>query len=112
MERNRHQRTLAKMIGLYCHAHHGTARGELCVQCATLCDYALQRLANCPYAPDKLVCALCPIHCYRPAERERIRQVMRYAGPRLLWHAPGLALMHLVDRLRSKGRIARGPGQR
>jgi hypothetical protein len=29
--------------------------------------------------------------------RERVREVMRYAGPRMLLHHPWLAICHLVD---------------
>jgi hypothetical protein len=29
--------------------------------------------------------------------RERVRTVMRYAGPRMMWRHPFLALAHLVD---------------
>ena len=32
--------------------------------------------------------------------RERMRRVMRYAGPRLLWYRPLDALGHLLCRLR------------
>jgi hypothetical protein len=33
--------------------------------------------------------------------RERAREVMRYAGPRMLRRHPWLALMHLFDTLRA-----------
>ena len=31
---------------------------------------------------EKTFCSNCTVHCYRPEMRERIRTVMRYAGPR------------------------------
>jgi len=34
--------------------------------------------------------------------RERIRAVMRYAGPRMLWRHPLLALLHLADGLQDE----------
>jgi hypothetical protein len=33
--------------------------------------------------------------------RERIRQVMRYAGPRMLFNHPILSVFHLIHRVKS-----------
>ena len=35
--------------------------------------------------------------------RDRIRAVMRYADPRMLFRHPILAVLHLLDGLRGKG---------
>ena len=95
----RERRTITAMIGLYCRDHHEAEDG-LCASCARLQAYALRRLAACPYQEAKPTCARCPIHCYRREERERIREVMRYVGPRMLCRHPYLAVRHLLDRLR------------
>ena len=87
------------MIGLYCREEHGTD-GGLCGECEALRDYARQRLLKCPFQQGKTTCAKCPVHCYKPDMRERIRAVMRYAGPRMLVRHPILALLHLLDGLR------------
>lgn len=87
------------MIRLYCHDRHGT-RDELCAGCRELVDYARVRLERCPFGEDKPTCARCPVHCYRPEMRQRIRAVMRYAGPRMLLRHPLLAVRHLIDGLR------------
>ena len=34
------------------------------------------------------------IFCYAPKEREAIREVMRWAGPRMIWYAPKDAFIH------------------
>jgi len=88
------QQTIEAMIGIYCRDHHHT-RKELCVECQQLADYATARLRHCLFAPNKPTCKNCPVHCYRPEEKERIRQVMRYAGPRMLLHHPWMAVQHL-----------------
>ena len=93
------QRTVAKMIALYCHAQHHT-QGSLCPECAELSAYAQARIARCAFLPDKPTCAKCPVHCYQPAMRAQIRQVMRYAGPRMLLHDPVAAIRHLAQTLR------------
>ncbi|HUI25120.1 MAG TPA: nitrous oxide-stimulated promoter family protein [Candidatus Kryptonia bacterium] len=83
------------MIGLFCRDHHGGR--QLCSDCATLLAYAHQRLEKCPFGEDKPTCVKCPVHCYKPACREQVRVVMRYAGPRLLLRRPILAIRHLLD---------------
>ena len=92
----RKRRTLEAMIRLYCRDQHGGG-SVLCETCTELLAYAGARLDACPYGEAKSTCARCPVHCYKPAMRERIRAVMRYAGPRMLWHHPVLAVLHLLD---------------
>jgi hypothetical protein len=94
MERER--RTIDTMVRLYCRDHHGT-RGGSCDECDDLREYALARLERCRYQDAKPTCANCPIHCYRPDMRERVRVVMRYSGPRMLLRHPYLAIAHLRD---------------
>ncbi len=92
----RERRTIEAMIRLYCRHHHGGGR-NLCPACAELLDYAFQRLDRCPFQEGKTTCAKCPVHCYKPSMREKVREVMRYSGPRMLWRHPVLALFHLLD---------------
>lgn len=96
----REQNTIQKMTALYCHEKHGAPNGTLCPECRALAEYALERLHRCPFQAQKPTCAKCPIHCYKPAMREQVRSIMRYAGPRMLLHHPLLAIMHLADGLR------------
>ena len=87
------------MARVYCHHHHGQSRGP-CAECESLVAYAGKRLPHCPFGADKPTCNGCPVHCYAPAMRERVREVMRYAGPRMIFRHPWLALRHLFDGLR------------
>lgn len=98
----RERRTVEAMVGLYCREQHGGERVP-CEACTELLAYAGARLDACRYAGDKPTCARCPVHCYKPGMRERVRSVMRYAGPRMLWHHPVLAVLHLLDGLRRDG---------
>jgi predicted amidophosphoribosyltransferase len=84
------------MVGLYCRGHHGRTK-EICGDCRDLLEYALRRLDCCPFGAEKTTCAHCPIHCYKPEMRARVRAVMRYAGPRMLFRHPILALFHFLD---------------
>jgi hypothetical protein len=92
----RERKTVTAMLHLYCRRHHG-GQGGLCQACAELHAYAMCRLDRCPFGADKPTCAHCPVHCYRADRREQIRAVMRYAGPRMLWRHPYLAIRHLLD---------------
>ncbi len=94
-------RTVEAMIRFYCCGQHGTTDG-LCPECQALQDYAQQRLLKCPFQAGKTTCAKCSVHCYRPDMRDRIRVVMRFAGPRMLTRHPILALLHLLDGLRKE----------
>jgi len=89
-----------RMLRVYCGHHHGTQQDELCPDCTALAAYAEQRLMRCPYGGKKPTCRNCPIHCYRPAEREQVKAVMRFAGPRLVKSGDFGALMHLVHGLK------------
>lgn len=95
----RERKTVSVMIAMYCRDHHGT-NGDLCLECRELLEYAEERLSRCPFKEGKTTCAKCPVHCYKPTQRERIRTVMRYAGPRMPRRHPVLALWHLADGLR------------
>jgi hypothetical protein len=92
----RELKTVRVMIELYCRDHHGGGT-ELCEECRTVWDYANQRVDRCPFRAAKPTCLNCTVHCFQPAMRERIRVVMRYAGPRMLWRHPVLALFHTLD---------------
>lgn len=96
----REHRTIAAMIAIYCRRVHGSA-AEPCAACAELRDYAEHRLERCPFQESKPPCAKCPIHCYQPRIRAQVKEVMRYAGPRIFLRHPVFALRHWLDGFRS-----------
>ncbi|MBL37570.1 MAG: hypothetical protein CMP07_04095 [Xanthomonadales bacterium] len=91
-------KTMRRMVEIHCRDHHGTTRP--CPDCEDFLSYAEQRLDKCPYGEEKPTCAKCPVHCYRKQRREQARDIMRYAGPRMMLHHPWLALMHVLDKFR------------
>lgn len=104
----RERRTVRAMVTLYCRHHHG--RHGLCASCEELLAYADRRLDLCPYGSVKPTCANCPIHCYRPDPRQQMRDVMRFAGPRMLTRHPYLAIMHLIEGRRPAPPLPRRAG--
>lgn len=91
---DREKRIVEQMIRIYCRHKEGNA--ELCSGCAGLIAYACTRLDRCRFGEAKRSCQRCPVHCYRPDMRRRIRMVMRFSGPRMLLYAPLEFLRHLV----------------
>lgn len=85
-----------KMIGVYCRGHsHG--KGQLCPDCSELVLYAHKKLDLCQFGEGKGFCKVCPIHCYNRDMRSKIREVMRYSGPRVFLYHPRMATSHLVS---------------
>jgi hypothetical protein len=108
VRRARELETLAAMIRMYCDHHHH--RGErLCVECTELAKHACRRLERCVFGDAKPTCSNCVVHCYRADMRERVREVMRWAGPRMLLRHPVLAIRHLLDGRRPAIRL---PGRK
>lgn len=81
---------------LFCTDHHAPGAG-LCRECEGLLAYALKRLETCPFQEKKPACNRCEVHCYSATQRERVKTVMRYAGPRMLLRHPVQSVRHLLD---------------
>ncbi len=79
------------IIGIYCRGHHHVNRcaasesePSLCPDCRRLLTYARSRIAACP--------------------RMKVREVMRWSGPRMLLHHPLMTLHHMWIDYRSRRR--------
>lgn len=105
----RELRTVRAMIEIHCRGNHGGATVP-CAGCEALWEHARRRVERCPFRADKPTCLDCAVHCFGEETRERIRAVMRYAGPRMAWRHPILSLLHFLDGRRAAG--ARGRRQR
>lgn len=81
------------MIRLYCkhHLHADTLPNDY----EQLLTYAHHRLDHCRFGEKKTSCKQCPVHCYAPKQRQLMRQVMKWCGPRMLLYHPVLAIRHL-----------------
>ncbi len=92
----REKETIRKMVEIYCWKRHGSERGELCPECESLLRYAFQRLDLCPFGEKKPTCKKCPVHCYKPDMKLKVKEVMRFSGPRLLIYDPFGWLLHEI----------------
>lgn len=102
---NREIRTIRVMFELFCGQHHGAA--GLCPECQANLDYSLKRTLLCPFGEEKGPCRDCSIHCYRQPWKDDVRRVMVWAGPRMLFRHPWLAIAHLLDGWKGRRRLRR-----
>ena len=107
----RERETVDRMIGLYCRKRHHSVNNTLCDSCLELRKYAMKRLGRCPFQEGKTSCGNCPVHCYTGEMKEKIKDVMRVAGPMMPWRHPCLAFMHFIDGFRKKPRRNRRCGR-
>lgn len=117
-------RTVADFIAIYCKKHHADrARMQvqtdaallgvydrktpvLCDECAAHLAYAEKRRAYCPKDP-KPFCSNCDSHCYSADESGWQRQMMRFSGPRSMFHGHAIdGIKHALEtRKWKKGRL-------
>lgn len=112
VRRARELKTIETMVGLYCRGHGHQDRSPLCPECAALVEYATRRLERCVFGDSKPTCANCVVHCYSAHMRQRVRVVMKWAGPRMLWRHPVLAFFHVLDGRRPAPMLRANPTQR
>ena len=105
-KRQREKALVGEMIALYCKKRHGGKHG-LCPECQALLDYAPSPRDQSPVMETNTYYSKCPVHCYKPEMREKIRQVMAFAGPRMLFVHPGAAIRHVIETKREQKRLER-----
>ena len=99
----RDENTLYAMAGIFCADHHAGQKDShgLCSECAETIAYSIERTKRCPNE-HKGNCEDCSIHCYQPEVRARIREIMAYAGPRMLTKHPIMTFFYLKKKLLNK----------
>lgn len=111
-KREREKKMVSQMIALYCRKNHPGGEAQeypdglrLCPKCRELLEYARQRSDRCPFMETKTFCSNCRVHCYKPQMREKIRQVMAFSGPRMIFHHPAAALRHVMETKKEKKKL-------
>ncbi len=103
-KREKEKAMVSQMIMLYCRKNH-KVKNSLCLDCTNLVNYAKQRIDKCPFMETKTFCSNCKVHCYKPEMQEKIRAVMRFSGPRMLFYHPVTALWHVIKTKKEKRRL-------
>lgn len=103
-KREQEKRIVTEMIALYCKKKHHSKNG-LCEACEEIKEYAILRSEKCPFMESKTFCSNCKVHCYKPEMREKIRAIMRFSGPRIIFSHPYLAIKHVIATRIEKGKM-------
>ncbi len=106
-KRKKEQQVVGEMIWIYCKGKHGSKHHVYCKECEELLNYATMRSEKCPFMEKKTFCANCRVHCYKPEMRTKIKEVMRYAGPRITFHHPIMAMWHVISSAMEKHKLAK-----
>ena len=91
--------TIEEMVRIYCRAEHGA---EMCEECNNTLAYCFARIDKCVFGQDKPACNKCTVHCYSTKMREKVKAIMRFSGPKMIYKHPYLAIVHLVKEKRKK----------
>ena len=98
---DKEKRLIPVMIKKYCKSKHNTKKC-ICDDCKQLTEYAVYRLEKCPFKENKRFCSFCKIHCYKEDMRIKIKAVMKYSGPRMLFTHPIFAMKHVFQMIKYK----------
>lgn len=96
MKIDRDKRTIRLMVELY--TRHKLHLSQPSAEYEELITYACARLDHCRYGEGKPACKNCPIHCYKPEMRQKIKEVMKWSGPRMIFLSPMPTLRHLFNK--------------
>ena len=87
---------MEQMSDIYCKGHkHPLDDNGKCADCDLVLRYSLSRTKRCPYIEETLFCSNCPTPCYRPDMKEKVREMMKYSGPRLFFKRPITVIRHV-----------------
>lgn len=107
-KREREKELVSLMIRIYCRNKHGGK--SLCRECAELEEYARDRSDKCPFIENKTFCSNCRVHCYKSEMRKKIKEVMRFSGPKMIFYRPVPAIRHVIATKREKKRLEESDG--
>lgn len=91
---------IAKMISIYCRGKHNS--DELCRDCSNLLDYCGKKIDSCRWIENKPNCSSCTTVCFSKENREKLRKIMRFSGPRLLYLDPAAIFLWIFRKLFNK----------
>jgi hypothetical protein len=95
-DRNKDIRLLGKFVEVYCDGRHsgiehvtvtlsdGLGSRMICPECRSFLEYAIVKRVNCPLVDEKPSCKHCRVHCYDKLHREKVKEIMAFAGLRLM----------------------------
>lgn len=96
--------TLNAIARIYCDAHHGEAPKDsdgLCSSCCAAVESTMDRVSVCPFGHAGN-CEDCSVKCQRGGDQKRIKEIMKYAAPRMFLRHPLMSLEYLRKKFRKE----------
>lgn len=101
-DKRKHEKDIVNlMIKIYCKGNKHNSKG-LCDDCFDLIVYSNTRLDKCPFMKTKTFCKNCNVHCFKEDKKVKIKNVMKYSGPRMLFYHPIIAIKHGIKSYKDK----------
>lgn len=102
--------TFLEMVTLYC--RHRLKAMSVPEPYEQLVNYAYKRLERCRWGTKKPNCHQCRVHCYAPDKRQQVREIMKWAGPRMIIYAPIKAMRYLINSMKPNPTVAERANRR
>lgn len=103
-KREKEKENMCRMVKIYCNKNHKTKK-TLCDECQKVLEYSNFRTEKCPHMQTKTFCAFCETQCYKPDMKEKVRDIMRFSGPRSIMYHPVSAISHLRLQIKETKRV-------
>ncbi|MGI6787136.1 MAG: nitrous oxide-stimulated promoter family protein [Acholeplasmataceae bacterium] len=94
------KKTFDKMLKIYCKKKHSSTK--LCTECVEIQQYAHLKIEKCPFISDKPFCAFCKVQCYQKDMKEKIREIMKFSGPKMIFRAPIQSFKHIMQMIKHR----------
>jgi len=91
-KRNSEKQIVKEMIEIYCKHNHDCV--GLCDSYREILNYSCKRIDSCPFMETKTFCSKCSVHCFDDEMSEKIREVMKFSGPRIFLYHPLMTIRH------------------
>ncbi len=101
IDKEKEKQIINLMISLYCKKNCN--QDDLCTDCLELLNYANKRIDNC--SKNKTFCSVCPSPCYQKEKRDKIKAVMKFSGPKMIFYHPIIAIKHIINTIKYKAKI-------
>ena len=101
-QREMEKESFRLMTEIYCHGKHHSRKGELCPECCEFLEFAREKTDRCPFMETGTSCSKCKNHCYSGKWENYVKDIMRYAGPRMLLLHPEYSLLHGMMKMKKK----------
>lgn len=95
------RRTLEAIGRIYCQGNHASCEKDasgMCPECRAAIEQTLARTEVCPHNHEGN-CQDCTTPCHRGEAKQQIKNIMRYAAPRMIFRHPFMTLEYLRKKI-------------